>query len=452
MRVGIIGAGISGLSLAHYLKKKNHQVFLFESSSQVGGPVRSSKCDNFLIEYGPNSLLMTTDSINELIQDVGLADELVKSKPEAKFRFIVKDGKLIALPTSLSSFLKTSLFSLKAKLRLLKEPFISKGENPNESLADFVERRLGKEFLDYAINPFVAGVYAGDPKTLSVRHAFKKLYDLEQGYGSLIKGQLKGAKERKKSGEVAKNRAPMVSFKNGLGSLISALEKSLEKEIYKNSITDGIFKVNDGWSISLPTRAEPFEVDKLIITIPTHRLRELPFSILHDDKRPIFKEVYYPPVTVVHTGYERKTIQHDLNGFGYLTPEKEGRFILGSLFASSIFEGRSDSNHALLTSFIGGARSPENAFKEDEELIEEVFKDHQQLIGATEKPIFTEVIRWKQAIPQYTLEYDIYVDAVKQMELSNPGLYFSGNWVNGISLSDSISKAHDLAERISQND
>lgn len=449
-RVGVIGAGISGLSLAYFLKQNNFDVYLFESSTSVGGPVRSSFFDSFLIEHGPNSLLLTSPVIQNLIDGVGLHNDCIKAKETAAFRYIVKNGELVALPSSIATFLKTPLFSFFAKLRLLKEPFISVGTQENESLSDFVQRRLGQEFLDYAINPFVAGVFAGDPKQLGVKHAFRKLYDLEQKYGSLIKGQLKGAKERKKSGEVAKNTAPMVSFKKGLGSLISALEQYLQPNLYKNHLLESIFKVHDGWSLTFKNKADSFDVDFLISTIPAHRTHELPFTHLKNDERATFKDVYYPPVSVVHTAYKREDIKHKLNGFGYLTPEKENRQVLGSLFSSSIFDGRTDENHVLLTSYIGGARQPEVAFKEDDALLDLVYKDHQELIGAINKPVFSEIIRWKQAIPQYTTDYDKIKNAISTMESSNPGLFFSGNWVKGISLSDSITKAAELANQLAE--
>jgi oxygen-dependent protoporphyrinogen oxidase len=446
MRIGIIGSGISGLSLAHFLRKKNHDVVLLESSSRVGGPVHSSFEDSFLFEHGPNSLLLTNNSIQELINDISLTDDLIRAKPEAKNRYIVKNGGLLALPTSPSAFLKTPLFSWKAKFRLLKEPFVTAGTNPNESLGDFVKRRLGSEFLDYAINPFVAGIYAGDPMQLGVRHAFAKLYELEQKYGSLIKGQIKGAKERKKRGEIAKDRAPMISFKYGLQQLIAALADSLKQHIWLAAQIDQIHKVHDGWSIMLQNSDESFDVEQLVVTIPAHRLHELRFGHLKSDQRERLKEIYYPPVTVVQTGYKRTDIQHPLDGFGYLTPEKEKRQILGGLFSSSIFDGRAQAGHVLITSFIGGARQPQVALKEDEELLNLVFQEHQELLGAQEKPVFTKVIRWPKAIPQYTTDYDRFKEAIKIMEKANSGIHFSGNWVKGISLSDCITKAHELAE------
>jgi len=450
MKIGILGAGISGLSLGFFLRELGEEVLIMETSNRVGGAIKTDVKNGFSFEYGPNSLLNTSVKITEMIKKIGLESELIKANSVAKNRYIIKNAKLVALPTSPYKFLKTSLFSLKAKLRLFKEPFIPKGTDELETLADFVKRRLGDEFLDYAINPFVAGVYAGDPKQLSVKYAFKKLYDLEQKYESLIKGQIKGAKERKKSGEVAKNTAEMISFKNGLGSLVTHLEQYLETSILKNVSIEAIHQLNEGWSVSFLNVLETADFDILINTVPAHKQNDLPFTFLKNDNRKHFQEIYYPPVTVVQTGYKREDITHKLDGFGYLTPEKENRKVLGCLFSSQIFDFRAPENHILLTNFIGGSRQPEQALLSDSEILKLVSDDHKQLLGAKNEPVFTEIIRWKKAIPQYSIAYAEIKKRIKEMEEANPGLIFSGNWVNGISMSDCITQASVLAENLTQ--
>jgi protoporphyrinogen/coproporphyrinogen III oxidase len=448
MKIGILGGGISGLSLGFFLRELGEEVLIIESTKRVGGAIKTESKDGFTYEFGPNSLLNTSSKITDLIKKIGLESELIQANAIAKNRYIVKNGSLVALPSSLVTFISSSLFSFKAKLRLLKEPFIPKGTNENESLSTFVSRRLGQEFLDYAINPFVAGVYAGDPNQLSVKYAFKKLFELEQKYGSLIKGQINGAKERKKRGEVAKNSAGMISFKNGLGSLITYLEKYLEASILKDCSIEAIHQLNDGWSVSFKHVLETADFDLLINTIPAHKQMDLPFTFLKKDNRKTFQEVYYPPVTVVQVGYEKSTISHELDGFGYLTPEKEGRKILGCLFSSQIFDNRAPQDHILLTNYIGGARQPEQASLSDNDLLDLVYEEHKQLLGAKEKPVFSEIIRWKKAIPQYTTHYAVVKMSIEEMEKANPGLVFSGNWVNGISMSDCITQAAALAEKL----
>jgi oxygen-dependent protoporphyrinogen oxidase len=176
----IIGAGITGLATAHFLERQGLSTRIIEKEPHVGGTIRSGRVDGFLVEYGPNSALDTSPVLHELFESAGVADRLQYANAKSQNRYIVRDGKLVNLPMSPLAFLKTPLFSASAKIRLLKEPFISKSNSDvDESLADFVRRRIGEEFLDYAINPFVAGVYAGDPEELSVRSSFPKLLELE---------------------------------------------------------------------------------------------------------------------------------------------------------------------------------------------------------------------------------------------------------------------------------
>lgn len=444
----LLGAGISALTLAYELKKRGIKALLIHQAEEVGGAVKSGFEESYLYEYGPNSLLLTTDYLRDMIHDLGLNSEMLNSSDSAQKRYIVKNSQLQALPMSPISFLTSNFFSWKAKFRLIKELRIPPTQDENETLASFVQRRLGKEFLDYAINPFVAGVYAGDPNELSVKYAFRKLYELEQKYGSLIKGQLKGAKERKKRGEKAKNAAPMISFRNGLGQLIQSLSKYLEGQILSSAKIEAIYHLNDGWSISLKQFNETVDAKALAILLPAFVVPDLPFTFLKNDQRKMFNQVYYPAVTVVHSAYKKSAVKHPLDGFGYLTPEAEKREVLGTLFSSQIFNHRAPESHTLLTSFIGGARQPHIALKSDEELRSLISKEHSQLLGIQEKPDFSKIIRWQKAIPQYGVQHGKVLDAASQIEQANKGLFFGGNWLHGISMSDCINQAKPVADKI----
>ena len=198
-RVAIIGGGITGLTAAFRLQQQGIPATLFEAANRVGGVIQTVRDGEYLAECGPNTILETSPLIGEMIADLGLEGRRIYSSEQAENRYIVRNKRLVRLPGSPLSFLATSLFSFRAKARLMAEPFIRRAPaNEEESLAKFVRRRIGREFLDYAINPFVAGVYAGAPETLSVREAFPKLHALEQRYGSLILGQILGARARKR--------------------------------------------------------------------------------------------------------------------------------------------------------------------------------------------------------------------------------------------------------------
>lgn len=194
--VAVIGAGVSGLSVAHWLNKRQVNVVVLEKESTVGGTMKTVRESGFVVETGPNNALETTPLFKELIADCGLQGQFIYANPVGEKRYILREGRLIALPLSPAAFIASRLFSASAKLRLLKEPFIGRAEN-EESVAEFVVRRLGREFRDYAVDPFVAGIFAGQAEALSVRAAFPRLYALEEKYGGLVKGTIGGRRERK---------------------------------------------------------------------------------------------------------------------------------------------------------------------------------------------------------------------------------------------------------------
>src|SRR4030065_684888 len=242
-KIVIIGAGISGLTTAYLLYKEGYDVVVLEQRDNVGGSIETVDANGFLFDRGPNSGLETTSLIQQLVKELNLESQFVYAKREGNKRYILRNGQLHALPMSPPAFFKTKLFSGKAKLRLLAEPFIGRSRDGYyESIAEFVKRRLGKEFLDYAINPFVAGVYAGNPEDLSVKSAFPKLYELEEKYGGLIVGTIRGIRERKKRAEVSKQSARMFSFIDGMIALPKAIEKYFGNNILLSSEVTSIDK------------------------------------------------------------------------------------------------------------------------------------------------------------------------------------------------------------------
>ena len=222
----VVGEGITGLGIAYWLKKRGINVTVLAKDGEVGGTMKSVQEQGFLYETGANTALETTPLFKELVSDLKLESEFIYANPEGKNRYILRDSILHSMPLGPGSFFFTKLFSTAAKFRVMKEPFIGRAEK-EESVAEFVERRLGREFLDYAIDPFVAGVFAGKTEQLSVRSAFPKLYALEEKYGGLVKGMIKGAQERKQRAEKAKDRAETFSFVSGMQTLPQAIGNSL---------------------------------------------------------------------------------------------------------------------------------------------------------------------------------------------------------------------------------
>lgn len=453
--VAILGAGITGLTAAFYLKRAGIPVVVYEHSNRVGGAIQSTREDGYLAESGPNTILETSPRIAQLIRDAGLESRRMGSSSAPETRYLVRYGRAIALPESPLGFLRTDLFSWKAKLALLREPFLPKRRDVvEESVADFVTRRLGREYLDQAIDAMVGGVYAGDPSRLSVAHAFPKLAELEQKYGSLIKGSILGAHERNKRGEISKNRAPKFSFDEGLQVLPDALAAFLGESIQLNTLVTEILQESRGWKLSLQSKGEESlsEHSAVIYAGTAYRLSEMKVKLESTslDLTP-FSEIRYPPVASVVLGFKQEEVVHPCQGFGALIPKIEGFKILGTIFSSSLFPNRSPGGHITLTSYIGGERYPELALLPPEKIYALVECDLQRLFGVKGEPTFRHCAIYPKAIPQYNLGYGRYQELMDQIEDRVPQFYFAGNYRHGISLSDSILSGCKIAERVEKS-
>jgi oxygen-dependent protoporphyrinogen oxidase len=446
----VVGAGISGLVTAFGLKRAGLDVQVLDAGARPGGVIGSVRQDGVLFELGPNSALDTTELIGQLVGQLGLDGEMRLASATADKRYVVRNGKLTALPGTPAAFFSTGLFSLPAKLALLREPFVpaapAQGE---ESIADFVRRRLGSEFLDYAIDPFVAGVYAGDPETISVQAAFPKLHALEQRWGSLIRGQLFGAGERKRQRETAKNTAKSFSFAGGMQVLTDALAAAVGPLALQTRVTaiargaDGVFtlrSMQNGRPVVWRGRA-------LVLATPADQAA----ALLQDhvpDAAAALDAIAYAPVATVASAYARSAIAHPLDGFGCLVPRKEMRRVLGVLFSSSMYDGRAPQGQVLLTTFAGGQRDRALPGLAEEEIGAIALAEHRALLGARQPPLFQTVTRWARAIPQYTLGHLGRVARAEAAARQLPGLYFCANWKGGVSIGDCIKNGHLTADSV----
>lgn len=444
----VVGGGISGLAAAWALQRRGVRVILLEAAARAGGTIGSAHEHGCLFEAGPNSTLETTPLIGSLLDELKITGERIYANPAARNRYILRNGRLNALPLSPFAFFSTPLFSAGAKLRLLREPFISRGApDADESVAAFVERRLGGEFLDYAINPFVAGVYAGDPEKLSVRAAFPRLHELEQKYGSLIRGQVLGARERARKQEKSKQAAAMLSFKRGMQTLPDAIASRLAR-VELNAEAVAVNPENGGFTVTASGANGPrdFHAHAVLLATPAAAAAKLvaPYA---PQAAGTLAAIPYPPVAVAISAYRRSAIAHALDGFGFLVPQREQRRILGTIFSSTLFGERSPPEIALLTTFIGGMRQPDLAQLEPDEIADIAQAELAALLGAPAHAEFVRVTRWPRAIPQYTLGHLDRIAQIERAERDIPGLFFCANYRGGIALGDCIKSADRVARQ-----
>jgi len=444
--VAVLGGGLTGLTAAWHLAQAGVNVTVFEAAPGPGGVITSTRDGEWLWEAGPNSLLEGSAEITAFIDAVGLGSRRQYAAEAAKNRYIVRDGRLVPMPTSPLGFVGTKLFSWRAKLGLLGEIWRPRAPaEAEESVADFVVRRLGQEFLDYAINPFVGGVYAGDPRKLSVRHGFPKLHALEQEHGSLLRGAMK----RRNTSGGPKGR--IFSFPEGLAELPRALAESLGASVRYASPVQAVKRGENGWEITSVTRGTPrSEIFSTVLcalpadVVAALRLEGVPAAIRLTELR----EIEQPPVVSIFTGYRREDVAHPLDGFGVLVPEVERRRVLGTLFSSTLFPGRAPQGHVAVTTFIGGVRAPELAKLSDDSLQQLLRVELGTLLGVRGDPVYCHIQRWDSAIHQYTLGYGRFKGIFDAVEAAAPGLHFGGNARDGISLANCISSGQRLAAAV----
>ncbi len=434
-KVAVIGGGISGLCTAFLLKRKGIDVTVFESSESFGGNLQTIEQGGYTIELGPNSLLRSPHSI-ELIRLLELESEVVAAEPTAKKRYVLWGGKLRAIgPAALVN----GFFSLKTLAKLIRETFVRSKSPEQESLADFVSRRLGTEVLDKAVDPFVSGIYAGDPRNLSVRAAFPELFAMEQEFGSLILSAFRGKRTKPD-----KTFPRTFSFKGGVKRLVDRLIEKLGESALRRGVR--VQTIRGSGAGRFEVKGEIF--DAVVVSTPAWAAADLIRNIDADlaDK---LAAVYYPQVAVAITGFRNEQIGAQLDGFGFLIPSKEKRPILGTLFTSAVFPNRAPKGRHLLTTFLGGVHSGELLdSRSDEEVLEIVSEQLADILKITGPPELFHLRRWKRAIPQYRVGYEKILASCESFEADNPGIFFCSNFYRGISVGDCIKNAFSTADRI----
>ena len=445
--VAVVGAGVAGLTAAWHLKRRGIRVVVYEASDRVGGVIRTERRDGYLAELGPNSLTPGGAAVTEVLSQLGLDATRIEAQREARKRYIVRKSKLVALPTSPSQLLTTRLLSNGAKLAIFGEPMVEAGDSPmEESVATFVRRRFNQEVLDYVANPFVAGIFAGDPEQLSARHALPRLHDLEHTHGSVMKalGQMMRAG---KGAAPAAQASGLVSFAGGLQEIPDAFARELRSEIRLKAPVTQIRRGPRGWTVTAAFQAAEL-YDGVIYAAPAYCADEVDLVLEGGDRLKTLTSITHPPVAVLALGFRREDVGHKLDGFGLLVPDVERRNVLGGIFSSTVFPGRAPAGHVLLTAFVGGVRNPDLANADVSTLTARVLDDLRLLLGVRGEPTFRAVHLWPKAIPQYTLSYGRFREIMDDTERRNPGLGLAGSYREGVAVGEVIGGATQVAGRI----
>lgn len=440
-KVVVIGAGIAGLATAYYLKKRGLDVEIVEKEQHAGGAVRTLlREERYLIELGPNAFLASADPINGLTRELSIDRQVVGSESVSRKRYIQRGGRLHDLPMGPGAFLLSKLISFKGKLRLFAEPWVRSRSGREETLADFVIRRGGREILEALVDPFVSGVWAGDARQMEVESVLPQLVEAERKYGSVIRGMGKLAGGAKKRG--------LFSFRWGMGTLTARIEEEFKNRLYLKTAVEGIDRQQNGrFKVRLEGKILPLEADAVVIATTAPAAAKLLMPLDHGIFEPL-SSIPYAPLAVVHMAFNESDVPHSLDGFGVLIPRKEGIRLLGSIWSSSLFPARCPKGEVLLTNFIGGATDPGILDLSDDEITAEVTRGLEALLKITAKPRFTFLKRWGQSIPQYTIGHRNRINLIKSHMERLPGIFLAGSYFTGVSVSDTIANARSEVNKI----
>jgi oxygen-dependent protoporphyrinogen oxidase len=347
-----------------------------------------------------------------------------------------------------AELLTTRLLSNVAKLAIFGEPLVEAGDSPlEESVAAFVRRRFNQEVLDYIVNPFIAGVFAGDPEQLSVRHAIPKLHALERTHGSVMKAFVQMMKARR---QAEQGPGSVISFRGGLQEIPDALGRELNSELRLRAPVTQIRSGPRGWTVGAAFQT-PELFDAVVYAAPAHSLDEIDLDLVAAERLSTLSSILHPPVAVLALGFRREQVTHQLDGFGFLAPEVERRRVLGVIFSSSLFPDRAPAGHVMLTAFVGGTRDPDFVQADPQTLTARVLDDLRPLLGTRGEPTFRTVQVWPKAIPQYVLGYGRFKEIADDVERRNPGLVLAGTYRDGVSLGDAIGSGEQAAARIGEH-
>jgi len=477
-KIIILGGGISGLSAAYYVKKIASEqnlpieITLIEKDNRLGGKLQTFKRDGFTIEKGPDAFLARKPAILELTKLLDIEDQLVATNPESGITRILHKGKLhpmpmgfvLGIPTQITPFIKTGLISPLGKIRALFDLVIpARADQQDESLGHFIERRLGKEVLEHITEPLLAGIYAGDTRSLSLTATFPQFQQMEQQHGSLIKGMIGGKKrkvsttgsESQKTVSTATNQASSIpksmflSYKGGLSYLIEQLEHHLESVHFKLGESVRSVQKNHTKYHLILSSGEEMEADQVISTIPAYEAARI---FAHIPKTEHLQHIHYVSVANIALAYPYEVLQKSLRSPGFLVPRKEGKMITACTISSIKWNHTAPTDQMLLRVYIGRAGAEEWVHMTDDQLVSAARQDLEELLGIKAQPQMIEISRCTQSMPQYPLHHREEMESLRgQLAQHMPGVWLCGGGYDGVGIPDCIAYAKKTAEQAIQH-
>lgn len=453
--VAVVGAGISGLTLAWYAHRRRLDVVVLEATRRAGGKLQTEWIDGYCCEWGPQGFLDNGKETLALARELDLEGELVRADPASEDRFILRDGRLRRLPLNPVAFLRSDILSLSGRFRVLLEPLQSGPRVGDESVFDFARRRIGREAAEVLVDALVTGVFAGDPRQLSLPATFPRLREMELTYGSLFRAMLALRRERGRQSPPGARRATggptgpggtLTTLRRGMQQLTDALAEALGDRLRLNTPVTRVRRHHSNQFVVHLRGGGTVRARQVAVATPPRAAAVLLEGLIEPAAEAALRNIPSIPLAVVMTGYARAApFRQPIRGFGFLVPGRERRRILGTIYCSSTFPVQAPPGSTLLRTLVGGARAPQLADLPDPQLLALVRKELRAVLGGEEEPDLVRIVRHTEAIPQYTLGHTSRVAAVQRSVGAVAGLHLLGNAYGGVAVNACVAEATRLA-------
>ena len=440
--VGVVvaGAGIAGLAAALQLQLAGEEVLVIDASDRPGGVMRTDHVSGYVIERGPNTTHVKAPML-DLVRTLGAEKSLLAARPASRLRMIYDAGRLMPVPMSPLALLRTPLLGAGGKLRLLAEPFVRRANAGDESVAEFIGRRLGKQVVEGFVGPFLTGVYAGDERELGAEAVFPSLVEMERKFGSIVCGAFAGLFRRRRRG-----LRGSYSAVEGLGPFARGLAERLVEPVALENRVTAVRRDGDRWLVraSGPAGESRVLTRRIVLAVPADQAAEILRGVSSELSEEL-AAIEYAPIVGVPLGVDPSAVREKIGGFGFLVPRRAEIKLLGCLYMSQLFPSRAPAGRELLQCIAGGMRWPEAVDLPDDEIVKQVRADLDQILGLREEPRVLAVTRWRQAIPQPRRDHVARIARIRKQLAEFPGIALAGAYLGGISVSDALESGLNAA-------